>query len=126
MLLAYKPLTASALSPGEWRADFDHAERIKDVRFGEKCVHLGRFAGLGGRYIPYHDITRWYIRIEAATGGESTFHNYRLVVCCGEGKEWAASLGDYNADLNEKTPVDRLRALTSLHPEIPFSKNAAL
>lgn len=122
MLFPYRPLTKN-MSREAWKADFDRAERVKDVRFGEKCVHLGRMAGLGGRYIPYEDIERWFISVEAAVGGEATFHICRFVVNFGEDGECMASLGEYSANLNEKTPLERVKALMKLHPHIPVGRD---
>lgn len=122
MLFPYRPLTATLSAP-EWKTDYSAAERIKDVRFGKHCLHLGRMAELGGRYIPYSDIVRWFVSVEAAQGGEATFHIYRLVVNYGEEGEWAASLGECSANLNEATPLERVREQMNLHPEIPQGRD---
>lgn len=123
MLFPYRPLTASRLPEQAWKQDFAQAERIQDVRFGASCVYLGRFGGLGGRYIPYEDIVRWFVSVEAAVGGEATFHIYRFVVNYGEEGEYAASLGEFSANLNEKPPVDQVRAIVARHSEIPFGRD---
>ncbi|MCC8099400.1 MAG: hypothetical protein LIO78_04960 [Clostridiales bacterium] len=122
MLLPYQPLTAP-FPQEEWQQDFRQARRIKGVRFGAECLYLSRFAGLGGRYIPYRDIVRWYIQLKEATGGEATFHSYRLVVNYGAEGEWAASLGEYSANLNERTPEAEVRTLMAQHPEIPLGRD---
>jgi hypothetical protein len=125
MFFSYRPLTGTALSDAEWKQDFNGAQAIKALRFGSRCLHLGQLGGLFGRYLPYEDIARWYLRIEAANGGEATFHLVRFVVQDQTGREHTASLGDYNANLNEKTPVPEIQRLVALHPEIPFGRNKA-
>lgn len=122
-LLPYRPLTGAPLPEQERKADFAAAERIHNVRFGTKCVYLGRLAGLGGHYIRYEDITRWFIHMEAATGGEATFHMFRLVVNYGADGECASSLGEVSADFNEKTPVAQVLALLRQHGEIPLGRD---
>lgn len=122
MLWNYKPL-ASPVSTDHWKADFAAAHRVKDVRFGERLLHLGRMAELGGRYIPYSDIVRWFVSVEAAVGGEATFHIYRLVVNYGDTGEWAAALGEVSANLNEKTPLAEVRSLMDRFPAIPQGRD---
>lgn len=122
MIFPYGSLTKSQ-SGTDWKADFASAQRIKDVRFGEAYLHLGRMAELGGKYIPYSDIVRWFISVEAAVGGEATFHIYRLVVNYGEEGEYAASLGEYSANLNEKTPLEQVKQLMNAHPGIPQGRD---
>lgn len=122
MLFSYQPLT-QAVSRDQWKADFQSAERIKNVRFGEKLLHLGRMAELGGRYIPYTDIVRWFVSVEAATGGDATFHIYRLVVNYGTEGEWFAELGEVSANLNEKTPLKEVTALMNRYSHIPQGRD---
>lgn len=122
MLLSYQSLTVP-LPREVWQRDFRQARHIKGVRFGAECLYLSRFAGLGGYYISYRDIARWYIQLREATGGEATFHSYRLVVNYGAEEERAASLGEYNANLNERTPMEEVRALMAQHPEIPLGRD---
>lgn len=122
MLFPYQPLTKAA-PKAQWKQDFQGAQRIKDVRFGSEFLHLGRMAELGGYYIPYSDICRWYISVEAAVGGEATFHIYRLVVNFGERGEAAAALGEVSANLNEKTPLEAVKALMEQHPYIPVGRD---
>lgn len=122
MLFPYKPLT-TPLPAAQWKADLAAAHTIKGVHFGEQCVYLDRFGGLGGWYIPYTDVVRWFVNMEAAVGGEATFHIYRFAVNYGEEGECVAALGDYSANLNEKTPLDEIRTAVSAHPEIPFGRD---
>ncbi|MCQ2442668.1 MAG: hypothetical protein MJ077_06060 [Oscillospiraceae bacterium] len=122
MLFPYRALTTPLLS-SRWKADYASGVRIKDVRFGQQALYLGHMAELGGKYLPYDDIVRWFISVEAAQGGEATFHIYRLVVNYGEEGEYAASLGEYSANLNEKTPLNEVKAQMNLHPEIPQGRD---
>jgi hypothetical protein len=113
-LLPYRPLAGLPAEKEHLSDELALAQRFGRVFLGAEHIFLSRILWLGGSYIAYPDITRWYIRQCEATVEVSTFYSYLFVIEYGDGKECAVNF-------EEKPKVDALKeALRAAHPEIPF------
>lgn len=119
-LLPYHALTGAAADPAALEAERKAAVHYGRVFIGAKHLFLGRILGLGGGYIAYPDIERWYIRQCEANVEPSTFYSYMFVV------EYTAPNGkpdERAVNFEEKKKIDALRAaFAAAHPEIPFGR----
>ncbi|MCI2046259.1 MAG: hypothetical protein LKJ90_00900 [Faecalibacterium sp.] len=112
--LSYHALAGAPAEKEALRAEYAAAQKFGRVALGTNHLFLSRVLGLGGSYIAYPDIRRWFIRQCEATVEVSTFYSYLFVVDYGDGREKAVNF-------EEKPKVDALReALRAAHPELTF------
>ncbi len=119
-LLPLKNLTGRPADADALRAERAQAQRFGRVALGSQHLFLSRILGLGGGFIAYEDIERWYIRQLEATVEVSEFYSYMFVI------EYAKNGGfeEFAINFEEKKKVDALRAaFAAAHPEIPFGRD---
>ena len=80
LLLPLRCLAGQPADPAALKAEAAGARRFGRVALGEHHLFLYRVLGLGGGYIAYADIDRWYIRHLEATVEVSSFSSYMFVV----------------------------------------------
>lgn len=119
-LLPLKNLTGRPADPDALRAERAAAQKFGRVALGSQHLFLYRILGLGGGYIAYEDIDRWYVRQFEATVEVSEFYSYMFVV------EYPRRDGfaEFAVNFEEKKKIDALRAaFASAHPELPFGRD---
>lgn len=119
-LLPLKNLTGRPADPDALRAERAHAQKFGRVALGDKHLFLYRILGLGGGFLAYEDIDRWYIRQIEATVEVSEFYSYMFVV------EYPRDGGfeEFAINFEEKKKIDALRAaFSAAHPELPFGRD---
>lgn len=120
LLLPLRCLAGQPADPAALKAEAAGARRFGRVALGEHHLFLYRVLGLGGGYIAYADIDRWYIRHLEATVEVSSFSSYMFVV------EYPhqGSFQEFAINYEEKKKLDALRdAFRAAHPEIPFGRD---
>ncbi len=113
--LAGTPADADAL-----KAEQAAARRFGRVALGDEHLFLYRVLGLGGGYIAYKDIDRWYVRQLEATFEVSSFYSYLFVV------EYPAGDGfdEFSVNYEEKKKLDALReALREAQPTLTVGRD---
>ena len=119
-LFSYRPLCGAAADAAALQAERRAAQRFGRVALGETHLFLGRILGLGGGYIAYRDIERWYIRQCEAQVEPSTFYSYMFVI------EYTGANGKADeraVNFEEKKKIDALRAaFAAAHPELTFGR----
>lgn len=119
-LLPLKNLTGRPADPEALRAERACAQSFGRVALGDKHLFLYRVLGLGGGFIAYEDIDRWYIRQIEATVEVSEFYSYMFVI------EYPHSGGfeEFAVNYEEKKKIDALRAaFAQAHPELTFGRD---
>lgn len=120
LLLPLRCLAGQPADPAALKTEAAGARRFGRVALGGDHLFLYRVLGLGGGYIAYADIDRWYIRHLEATVEVSSFSSYMFVVeyPCGDGFQ------EFAINYEEKKKLDALRdAFRAAHPEIPFGRD---
>lgn len=119
-LLPLKNLTGRPADPDALRAERAAAPKFGRVALGDTHLFLSRILGLGGGFIAYEDIDRWYIRQIEATVEVSEFYSYMFVI------EYPHNGGfaEFAINFEEKKKIDALRAaFASAHPDLPFGRD---
>lgn len=120
LLLPLRCLAGQPADPAALKAEAAGARRFGRVALGGDHLFLYRVLGLGGGYIAYADIDRWYIRHLEATVEVSSFSSYMFVVEYPHGD----SFQEFAINYEEKKKLDALRdAFRAAHPEIPFGRD---
>lgn len=119
-LLPLKCLAGQPADPQSLAAEQAEALRFGRVTLGQNHLFLYRPLGLGGGYIPYAAIDRWYVRQLEATFEVSSFYSYMFVV------EYPHQGGfeEFAIDFEDKKKLDGLRAaLRETHPELTMGRD---
>lgn len=120
LLLPLRCLAGQPADPAALKAEAAEAWRFGRVALGEHHLFLYRVLGLGGGYIAYADIDRWYIRHLEATVEVSSFSSYMFVVEYPHGDGFQ----EFAINYEEKKKLDALRdAFRAAHPEISFGRD---
>jgi hypothetical protein len=120
LLLPLKNLTGSPADAEDLRAERAAARSFGRVALGDEHLFLYRILGLGGGYIRYADIDRWYIRQIEATVEVSEFYSYMFVV----EYEKNGKYEEFAINYEEKKKIDALReAFAQAHPELTFGRH---
>jgi hypothetical protein len=119
-LIPMKNLTGSPVQEETLRAEHAAAKKFGRVALGDTHLFMSRILGLGGGFIAYEDIDRWYVRQLEATVEVSEFYSYMFVVEYAKGDKFE----EFAINYEEKKKIDALRkAFAETHPEVTFGRD---